>query len=96
MSKASYNDAAQDFTWMQDFYKEQQRRDQSARLIIAAYEDFLMSGHTTGYSQYLEDEYGIRLNPSEFQTYNSTPGGHYEVIDEVKHTLFLLKYAGKS
>ncbi len=93
MSQPNYNNTKGDFEWFLEFMKEQKRRDRAAELIIRAYEDFSMAGNTTGFNSYLEEEFGIKLSQHPTYINKTAVSNGYEVIDEAKHTLFLLKYS---
>lgn len=72
-------------------------RDEYWRMLREAWLDYQTDVDTTnvdymldGFQVYMEKRYGVQIFME-----GSNIGGYYEVLDEAKHNLFLLKYLAK-
>lgn len=95
MSRYSIHPTEQDF---QDWEKKQkEKRNTYWQRLRVAYKDY-EENYCHGYYEpnfntfrtVMEKKYGLRVN-----MVGDNIGNTYEVIDEAKHTLFLLKYGNR-
>lgn len=75
--------------------KQKAKRDEYWRRLRNAYQDYERSDHGpygepnfNSFKVFMEKTYGLRVNMTGGDITST-----YEVVDEKKHTLFLLKYA---
>ena len=93
MSRYSVHPMEQKFhDWSQDYIE---RRDRYWRMLRAAWSDYQANElgpygepNFASFNYYMERRYGMRVNMTGGNIDSS-----YQILDDKKHTLFILKYA---
>lgn len=91
MSRPNFDDTKDDFAWMNKFYENQRIKARARGRLAVAYEDFINSKYTEEFDIFAEREYGIKVTYYSEEKRSGFTG--YEIIDESKHSWFLLKYS---
>jgi predicted transcriptional regulator len=93
MTRYSIHPLEQQFNeWNSEYI---QRRDNYWRMLRAAWADYQAADHGpygepnfASFNYYMQKRYGMRVNMTAGNIDSS-----YQILDDKKHTLFLLKYA---